>query len=182
MKIWTKLTDVSEPRPLGSGNVNKDPHSIGRGSDGCKWLFFVVSLLVILLDQATKYWAFKSLTPYQPETILPMLNLTLAFNTGAAFSFLSSTGDWHRWFFASFSGLMSIAIIVWMRQSPTTARLQLMALSLILGGAIGNLVDRILLGHVIDFIDVYYANYHWPAFNIADSAICIGALLLLIDL
>ena len=163
----------TEPRPSGSGALNTPPN---------KWAFYILSLLIILLDQATKYVAFNNLTPYQPEAIFPMLNLTLAFNTGAAFSFLSSTGDWHRWFFASFSALMSLVIIVWMYKTPRTARLQLLALSLILGGALGNLVDRILLGHVIDFIDVYYANYHWPAFNLADSAICVGALLLLMDI
>ena len=144
--------------------------------------WFIFSVVVILLDQASKYWAFRSLIPYHPEAVLPMVNFMLAYNTGAAFSFLSGTGDWHRWLFTSFSGVMSIVLSVWIIRIPQTARLQLIGLSLILAGAVGNLVDRVLLGHVIDFIDVYYTHYHWPAFNLADSAICTGAFLLLIDM
>ena len=147
-----------------------------------KWPWFLISMLVILFDQVTKCWALQMLIPYQPKAIWPMLNLTLAFNTGAAFSFLSSAGNWAVWFFTGFSAVMSIFIAVWMQRLPRTERLQLVALSLILGGAVGNLIDRILLGHVIDFIDVYFGNYHWPAFNLADSAICIGALLMLVSL
>lgn len=147
-----------------------------------KWGWFAATLLVICLDQATKYWASLDLTPYQPVAIFPMFNFTLAFNTGAAFSFLHNAGEWHRWFFSGFSLVMSIALIVWIVRLPSTARLQLLALSMILGGAIGNLIDRALYGFVIDFIDVYYKQYHWPVFNIADSAICIGAFLLLVDL
>jgi len=147
-----------------------------------KWPWFIFSVVVILLDQASKYWAFRTFIPYQPEAIFPMVNFTLAYNTGAAFSFLSGTGDWHRWLFTGFSGVMSIVLIVWIIRLPQTARLQLSAFSLILAGALGNLIDRILSGHVIDFIDVYYAHYHWPAFNLADSAICTGAFLLLVDM
>lgn len=147
-----------------------------------KWPLFLFSVVVILLDQSTKYWAFRTLIPYQPEAVLPMVNLMLAYNTGAAFSFLSGTGDWHRWLFTGFSAVMSLVISVWMIRLPQSARLQLVGLSLILAGAVGNLVDRLLLGHVIDFIDVYYAHYHWPAFNLADSAICVGAFLLLVDM
>lgn len=147
-----------------------------------KWHWFVLSLVVMLLDQASKYWAQHTLTPYQPDALMPMVNLTLAYNTGAAFSFLSDTGNWHRWFFTGFSGVMSIVLAIWITRTPKAACLQLVALSLILAGAVGNLVDRILLGHVIDFIDVYYSHYHWPAFNLADSAICTGAFLLLVDM
>lgn len=143
--------------------------------------WFLFSLVVILLDQASKYWALKTLIPYQPEAVMPMVNFTLAYNTGAAFSFLSGTGDWHRWFFTGFSALMSCALAIWIIRVPTSARLQLVAISLILAGAVGNLIDRIVLGHVIDFIDVYYTHYHWPVFNLADSAICLGAVLLLAD-
>jgi signal peptidase II len=146
-----------------------------------KWPWFVLVFMVIAIDQASKYWASVDLTPYQPEPILPMFNLTLAYNTGAAFSFLHNAGAWHRWFFTGFSLLMSIGLTAWITRLPSSARLQLAALSLILGGAIGNLIDRAFLGFVIDFIEVYYKHYHWPVFNIADSAICIGAVLLLID-
>ncbi|ETO93591.1 signal peptidase II [Legionella oakridgensis] len=147
-----------------------------------KWPWFLLSLTVILIDQGSKYWAMHTLSFYQPFPVIPMLNLTLAYNTGAAFSFLSSTGDWHRWFFAGFSVLMSIILTIWITRISPKAFLQLISLSLILGGALGNLIDRVMLGHVIDFIDVYYQNYHWPIFNLADSAICLGAALLLIDL
>lgn len=145
------------------------------------WWFFL-SLLVILADQASKYWALSSLVAYQPEPVMPMVNFTLAYNTGAAFSFLSGVGGWHRWFFAVFSTIMSVVLAVWLIRLPSRAVLQCLALSLILGGAIGNLYDRAVLGHVIDFIDVYYQNHHWPVFNIADSAICLGVFFLILDM
>ena len=145
-----------------------------------KWPWFALALVIIFLDQASKYWAAQVLVPYQPESVLPFFNVTLAFNSGAAFSFLSGAGEWHRWFFAGFSLIMSAVLVIGIIRSKPT--LQLLALSLILGGAIGNLIDRALLGHVIDFIDIYYKSYHWPVFNLADSAICIGAFLLFIDL
>jgi len=147
-----------------------------------KWPWFLFSFCLVLVDQVSKYWATSNLLPYNPQPVFPMLNFTLAYNTGAAFSFLSGAGDWHRWFFAGFSLLMSTVLVIWMLRSSLQARLQLLALSLILGGALGNLVDRVYLGYVIDFIDVYYENYHWPIFNLADSAICLGAFLLFIDL
>lgn len=147
-----------------------------------KWLWFIVSLCIILLDQASKYWAITSLSPLEPKDILPVLSLTLAYNTGAAFSFLSGAGDWHQWFFVGFSSIMSLVLIGWMFRAKQSSYLLLLALSLILGGALGNLIDRLALGHVIDFIDVYYKQYHWPVFNLADTAICIGAALLLVDL
>lgn len=147
-----------------------------------KWPWFLLSLLVLLADQGSKYWATTHLIPYQPDPLFPMVNFTLAYNTGAAFSFLSGAGSWHRWFFAGFSIVMSLILIVWLIRIPVKAKLQSAAVSLILGGAVGNLYDRAVLGHVTDFIDVYYKNHHWPVFNVADSAICIGAVLLLIDL
>jgi signal peptidase II len=147
-----------------------------------KFFAFFVSVVVIFLDQLTKHWAMTHVMPYEPVPCLPMLNWTLAFNSGSAFNFLSHAGDWHTWFFLGFSGLMSIVIMVWIIRLSTQAKLELFALSLILGGALGNLIDRIRLGYVVDFIDVFYKNHHWPSFNIADSAICMGGVLLLIDL
>ena len=147
-----------------------------------KWLCFALVLVVILLDQGSKYWAVWALRPYQPVSIFPLFNFTLAFNSGAAFSFLSGAGEWHRWFFAGFSLIMSSVLIVVITRVSSTQRLQQLALSLIVGGAIGNLIDRAFFGYVVDFIDIYYKNHHWPVFNIADSAICIGAFLLFIDL
>lgn len=147
-----------------------------------KWYWFVIALLVVIIDQTTKYWAFLYLIPYQPMAVIPMFNLTLVYNTGAAFSFLSQAGDWHRWFFTGFSLIMSIVLSIWIFRLPMKAKLQQLALSLILGGAVGNLIDRAFFGFVVDFIDVYYKNHHWPVFNMADSAICIGAFLLLIEM
>lgn len=148
-----------------------------------KSMWFLVSILVIIADQISKYVVTMQLEPYQSYEIMPMLNLTLAYNTGAAFSFLSSAGDWHHLFFMGFSAIVSVGLIVWIICLPNqTAKLQFIALTLILGGAVANLIDRITLGYVIDFIDVYYQNHHWPIFNIADSAITIGTLLLAYDL
>ena len=147
-----------------------------------KWPWFILSIFILLIDQLSKYWAASTLVPYQPDSIFPMFNFTLAYNTGAAFSFLSGTGGWHRWFFAGFSVVMSCILITWLVRISPKAKLQSLAVSLILGGAIGNLYDRASLGHVIDFIDVYYENHHWPVFNLADTAICVGAFLLLVDL
>lgn len=147
-----------------------------------KWPWFLLSFIVFLIDQSAKYWAESNLVPYEPEAVFPMLNFTLAYNTGAAFSFLSGAGDWHRWFFAGFSVVMSLVLAIWLIRLEPVEKLQSLAISLILGGAVGNLYDRAVLGHVIDFIDFYYKNHHWPVFNLADSAICFGAALLLIDL
>ena len=146
-----------------------------------KWPWFVIAVSVIFLDQISKYWASHALILYHQEPVFPMLNMTLAYNTGAAFSFLRDAGEWSRWLFAGFSAVMSIILVVAIVRTTTSKRLQLLALSLILGGAIGNLIDRALLGHVIDFIEVYYHQFHWPVFNIADSAICIGAFLLFLQ-
>ena len=138
--------------------------------------------VIIALDQALKYWATQALLPYQPVPIMPRLNLTLAFNSGAAFSFLSHAGEWHRWVFVGFSSVMSVVLLVCLLRTSTNTRLQSLALSFILGGAVGNLIDRAYSGYVVDFIDVYYKHYHWPVFNLADSVICIGAVLLFFGL
>lgn len=147
-----------------------------------KWHWFILSILIIIADQTSKYWIGVLLTPYKPMPVIPMLNFTLAYNTGAAFSFLSGAGDWHRWFFAGFSLLVSIILVIWLWRTPGQARMQSAGISLILGGALGNLIDRGLHGYVIDFIDVYYKYHHFATFNIADSAICIGAGILVLDL
>ncbi len=146
-----------------------------------KWVWFTLSIFVVFFDQASKYWAEISLIPYKPLSIFPMLNFTLAFNTGAAFSFLNGAGDWHRWFFASFSLLMSLILIVWLYRVPNQDRLLSAGISLVLGGAVGNLIDRALYGYVVDFIDVYYNHHHFATFNIADSAISIGAAFFILD-
>lgn len=147
-----------------------------------KAYWFILSIVVVLLDQASKYWVMAHISPYRPVPVFPMLNITLAYNSGAAFSFLSGAGDWHRWFFATFSIIVSLILVVWLIRLPKEDRLQAAGVSLILGGALGNLIDRALHGHVIDFVDVYYKYHHFATFNLADSAICIGAGFLILDL
>ena len=135
-----------------------------------------LSVFVVCCDQLTKYWAITHLIPYASLPVLPMLSWTLLFNSGSAFSFLSETGSWHTWFFSGFSALVSMAIMIWILRMAASLSAQMFALALVLGGALGNLMDRIRFGYVIDFIDFYYKTYHFPAFNLADSAICIGGI------
>ena len=113
--------------------------------------------------------------------VLPFFNLTLAYNSGAAFSFLAGAGGWQRWFFAAVAVIAVVLILGWMRKLREE-RMQGAALALILGGAVGNLYDRVVLGHVVDFLDFYWGDYHFPAFNIADTAITIGAALIILDM
>ena len=144
-----------------------------------KW--FWLSAVVLLLDQGSKLLADARLVFHEPVTVLPFFNLRLAYNTGAAFSFLGNAGGWQRWFFASISVLVIGVLVVWMRRLKPEQWPLSLAFALIIGGALGNLIDRLVYGHVIDFIDVYYKTWHWPTFNIADSAIFLGAALLLWD-
>ena len=144
------------------------------------WLW--LSSLVVVLDQVTKYIADSNLDLRVPLEVFPGLNMTLCYNKGAAFSFLANAGGWQRWFLMTVSLLLSIALVVWLRHVDRSRPYLFWGLAFILGGAIGNLIDRTLYGYVIDFIDVYYGYWHWPAFNIADSAISIGAGLLILDM
>ncbi len=144
-----------------------------------KWLW--LSGLVIALDQVSKYMATQMLEMFQPLAVMPMFNLTLMHNTGAAFSFLSEAGGWQRWFFSLVAVVVSGVIVNWLRRLGSDQHLQAAALSLVLGGALGNVIDRLLLGHVVDFIQIYYERWYWPAFNIADSAITLGVILLILD-
>jgi signal peptidase II len=121
------------------------------------------------------------LSLYETVAVMPYFNLTMAHNHGAAFSFLAQAGGWQRWFFIVLASVISIVLLVWLAKLKPHAKLEAIALSLILGGAIGNVIDRIHYGYVIDFLDVYIGTSHWPAFNVADSAICVGAVLLIID-
>ncbi|WP_407409613.1 signal peptidase II [Acinetobacter sp.] len=140
-----------------------------------------LSVIAIVLDQWTKWIAVNSLNYADPVPVLPFLNWTLLHNYGAAFSFLSDAGGWQRYFFTSLAGIVSIVFVFWLMRMPKTLKVLPLAIALILGGAVGNLIDRVLLGYVVDFIHVYYNNSHFPAFNIADSAITLGTILLLID-
>jgi signal peptidase II len=144
-----------------------------------KWLN--LSALVIIFDQLSKWLMSTWLSLHETVAVLPFFNFTLAHNRGAAFSFLSSAGGWQRWFFVFLALGVSAVLIVWLKKLNQQARLEAASLASILGGAIGNVIDRLYHGYVIDFIDIFYGSYHWPAFNIADSAICIGAVLLIFD-
>ena len=144
-----------------------------------RWLW--LSAVVVGLDGVTKQLAEFWLLPYRPRALAPLVNLTLMYNEGAAFSFLSRAGGWQRWFFVVVGLVVTAVLGVWLRSLKPADRWTAAGLALILGGAIGNLIDRILTGRVVDFIDVYYEHWHWPAFNVADSAITVGVALLLIE-
>jgi signal peptidase II len=144
-----------------------------------RW-YLLIALLILIADQITKWWAQFSLPMGQSLAVTQFLNWTLVYNPGAAFSFLSQAGGWQRWFF-TIIGIVAAVVIVWLLQKNIHDRPFCMALSLILGGAMGNVLDRLLYGAVVDFIDVHYDGWHWPAFNIADSAISIGATLIVIN-
>jgi signal peptidase II len=137
-----------------------------------KWIWLAV--VVVILDQLTKYIASTSLEMLQPVAVMPMFNWTLMHNTGAAFSFLADAGGWQRWFFAIIALVVSIVIVLWIKRLEQHEKWQAIALALILGGAIGNVIDRIWLGYVVDFIQVYYQH-------IADSAIFVGVAMIIID-
>jgi len=144
------------------------------------WLWLLVSAVVLVLDQTAKYAITQSLVRGEHIAITPFFNLVLAFNQGAAFSFLSDAGGWQRWFFSGIAAGASV-LIVYLLRKHAAEKLFCAALSFILGGALGNLWDRITLGHVVDFLDFYFGGHHWPAFNLADSVIFIGAALLILD-
>lgn len=149
-----------------------------RGSVG-SWL--MLSLLVILLDQLTKALIVRSFAFAERKAIISgFFDLTLLYNKGAAFSFLASADGWQRWFFITL-GLAAAIFMIYLLIRHSGQRLFSLALALILGGAIGNVIDRIFRGQVVDFLLVYYQKYFWPAFNVADSAICVGAALLILD-
>jgi signal peptidase II len=144
-----------------------------------RWL--LLSAIVLILDQLSKTGVVNSMDLYESIPLIPGFQLTYVRNAGAAFSFLSHAGGWQRWVFISLSSVVSIILCVWLSRLPKSALWTAAGLSLVLGGAVGNLIDRIVYGSVIDFLDVYYKTWHWPAFNIADSAITVGICILLLD-
>ena len=141
-----------------------------------------LSGVILLLDQLSKYAITASLLPYQPKAILPFFNLTLMYNKGAAFGFLAQHPSAALWIFSAIAVAMSVIIIRWLYRLPQGQHWQACALALVLGGALGNVIDRFTHGHVIDFLDFYYKTWHFAAFNIADSAISIGAVMLLLQI
>lgn len=148
-------------------------------ASGLRWLW--VSVLVWVLDFVTKSLALKHLSLYEPLHITSFFNLTLAYNKGAAFSFLSTASGWQSWMLGGLAVFVCLYILVRLKQLAYYDRWVGIALTLVIGGALGNLYDRLAYGHVIDFLQFHISHYYWPVFNIADSAICIGAAMLVID-
>jgi signal peptidase II len=152
-----------------------------REPSGWRWL--PVTVAVIGLDQLVKLWVVQHLALYRTVRLLPVLDITLTYNTGAAFSFLAQASGWQKWLFAGLAVAVAVGIVLWLRRlGGRTQRLLCLSLTLILGGALGNLIDRLRIGHVVDFILAHWHGVYFPwAFNVADSAITVGAALLLLD-
>jgi signal peptidase II len=152
-------------------------HQRGRAAS---WL--LLSVLVVLADQASKYYITQNFGEFEHITLLPVLDITHMHNVGAAFSFLASASGWQRWVFIGLAGVVSVGIIVWLLRLKERAHgLLACGLALVLGGALGNVIDRIRLGYVVDFIHFHWDRAYFPAFNVADSAITVGAACLLLD-
>jgi signal peptidase II len=146
---------------------------------GLVWLW--LSAAVILLDQLTKAIVIELLEPGIPHAVIPgFLNWTLAYNTGAAFSFLADQEGWQRWFFTVLAVVISAVLARWLARTPRSDWRSALPFALVIGGAIGNLIDRLRIGHVTDFVQVYYQQWAFPSFNVADSAISVGATLLIL--
>jgi signal peptidase II len=145
------------------------------------WLFLTIAVVVFLADQLTKLWIVNQYIYGASDAVTSFFNLVRVHNFGAAFSFLNNEGGWQRWGFSIFAALVSLVIFVWITRLSVQQKLEGLALALILGGALGNLYDRLTLGYVVDFLDFHWSGRHFPAFNIADSAICVGAGLILVE-
>jgi signal peptidase II len=141
------------------------------------WLW--LSVIVVIADQTSKWFATTHLLAWVQKPVLPFLNLCLSFNRGAAFGFLHAAAGWQRWFFVTVGVLICVSILVWLCRLPKQEKLICTALVLIFGGALGNLWDRLLLGYVVDFIQLHLGQWYFPTFNLADSAISVGATLVL---
>lgn len=139
-----------------------------------RWLW--LSAAVVACDQASKWLATAFLAPGEVAALVPGVNLVLVYNTGAAFSLLATAGGWQRWVLLALALVICVFLLSWLRRLAPEERRAAVGVALILGGAAGNMIDRALLGHVIDFMDVYYASYHWPTFNVADGAITVGVV------
>jgi signal peptidase II len=158
--------------------AKKSGFSTSSGNSLLPWLG--IAAIVLLLDQLTKITIIRLFSYGESHPVTSFFNLVLVYNKGAAFSFLAAQGGWQRWFFTVL-GIAAALFIVYLLKRHAGQRMFCWALALILGGAIGNVIDRIAYGHVIDFLDFHVAGWHWPAFNVADSAICIGAALFVLD-
>ena len=169
------MTRGAESEPHAPHAAGPDAHSWPRT---VKWVGAALGIAV--LDQFTKLMAEGALGLHQPVAIMPSLNLTLTYNKGAAFSFLSDAGGWQRWLFSGIAVAVVAFLTHWLHTLGRRLLWMPLGITLVLGGALGNLYDRVLVGAVVDFVDVYYGTWHWPAFNFADSAICVGAIMLVI--
>lgn len=146
------------------------------------WFWYLTAIIIVVLDQASKHAIEAAFEYGETKVFTSFFNFTLAYNPGAAFSFLAGAGGWQRWFFAVIAIVASVLLTVWISRTAQQKPREAFALAFILGGALGNLYDRIVLGHVVDFIVVHYHDNYWPAFNLADSAISLGAAILIIDM
>lgn len=155
-------------------------NSMQTADSKLRWLW--LSVLVIVLDLGTKALASSLLTYAEPVAVMPMFNLTLLHNTGAAFSFLAGADGWQRWFFVTLAVVVSVVLVIWLKGLKREETWTAIAIALILGGAIGNVYDRVVHGYVVDFLHVYWQNWHFPAFNLADTAITIGAGMMILDI
>ena len=156
-----------------------EPHRHKIRTGKLTWLW--LSAVAVILDQLSKQLATAFLDYAKPVELLPVFDLTLQHNFGAAFSFLASAGGWQRWFFALLAAVVSVVLVIWLKRLKAHETWLAIALALVLGGALGNLYDRVVLGYVVDFISVHYQRYYFPAFNLADAAITLGAGMLIID-
>ncbi len=152
--------------------------ALNAGASNWLWL----TMVLIAVDQWTKRLILENFEPYEEVYVLPMLDIVRWHNEGAAWSILADAGGWQRWFFMVLGIGVSIAIVIWLRQLPARGQSRVAAgLSLVMAGALGNVIDRAWLGYVVDFIKVHYGGWVFPAFNVADSAITIGAALIILD-
>jgi len=154
--------------------------TVSIGASGIRWLW--ISLLVIVVDQLSKLWIERTMVLGDSFAVLPILDIVRAHNSGAAFSFLATAGGWQRWAFTVLAVGVSIALVFWLRKlALATQGLLVFGLALILGGAIGNVIDRVEHGYVVDFVHVHWGPHYFAAFNVADAAISIGAVLVILD-
>ena len=146
---------------------------------GLRWIWLTIICLIV--DQVTKQWVAGSMDLYQSINVWPFFDITYVHNLGAAFSFLADQGGWQRWFFTAVAAIASIVFVVWLAKTPKEQTMLSVAFALMLSGALGNLIDRVMFGYVIDFLDFYIGSSHWPAFNVADASIFIGAAFMILD-
>ncbi|HEY0768305.1 MAG TPA: signal peptidase II [Steroidobacteraceae bacterium] len=175
------MSDASNGKvPARHASVGSAARTLPASASGWRWLPLAAG--IIASDQAIKAWMVHHFALFERVHVLRVLDIILTYNTGAAFSFLSDASGWQRWLFVLLALGVSAALIVWMRRLRATVHgLLACGLALIVGGALGNMIDRLTLGRVVDFVHVHWGHHYFPAFNVADSAITVGAVVLLID-